>query len=306
MPSNSRNIPELYQYNIKRLIIFISFALILVGSWCLCGSQCCTFKYDHSLQISIWNRIDLLAFRFFNQWLLTHDNYTLIAKIFVTINSIIIGEIITNIVFILITTWVFSSKFVFQNHTRSFKISVLLAIIIYGMAGQMLLSKLSRDYLCPKRPSPSVVFRFSTVNLERQAISSSSSKSDSFTIDRLFEEAKNRDLVKEIAYDSWPGEHAATNTIWSLFMSTIINRSSRSLSRAKRFFMHTIIWFFAILFSVARLVSGAHWLSDCIAGGLSETLIVVAIGIYTPVFQFTTRIIYWLINRSNVNEKKLP
>jgi len=171
-------------------------------------------------------------------------------------------------------------------------------MIIYGMTGQMLLSKLSRDYLCPKRPSPAVVFRFSTIHLEQQAISTSS---NSFTIDRLFEEAKKRDLVKEIAHDSWPGEHTAVNLIWSLFMSTIISRSSSS----KRFLMHIIVWLLAILFSVARLVSGAHWLSDCIAGGLSEALIVVAIGIYTPVFQFITKIIHWLINRLKSNEKKL-
>jgi membrane-associated phospholipid phosphatase len=70
--------------------------------------------------------------------------------------------------------------------------------------------------------------------------------------------------------------------------------------------MHTIVWFFGILFSIGRLVSGAHWLSDCIAGGLSEALIVVALGIYTPVFQIITKIIYWLINRFKTNEKKLP
>ena len=70
--------------------------------------------------------------------------------------------------------------------------------------------------------------------------------------------------------------------------------------------MHSLIWFFAILFSIARLVSGAHWLSDCIAGGLSEALIIVAIGIYTPVFQTLTKIIHWIINRSNSDEKKLP
>jgi len=187
MFSNSRNIPELYQFNIKRLIIFILCALILVGSWRLCGSQCCTFKHDHSLRISVWNRIDLLAFRFFNQWLLTHDNHTLIAKIFVALNSAFIGELITNITLIVVTSLIFSSKYIFQNQTRLFKVSVLLAMIIYGMGGQMLLSKFSRDYLCPNRPSPSVVFRFSTINLESQAISSSS---NSFTIDRLFEEAK--------------------------------------------------------------------------------------------------------------------
>jgi hypothetical protein len=200
MPSYSRNIPELYQFNIKRLIIFILCALILVGSWSLCGSQCCTFKHDHSLQISVWNRIDVLAFRFFNRWLLTHDKHTLIAKLFVALNSKFIGELISNLSIILVTSLIFSSKYIFQNQTRLFKISVVLAMIIYGMAGQILLSKLSRDYLCPNRPSPSVVFRFSTVNLEKQAISSSSS-ADSFTIDRLFEEAKKRDLVKDLAYD---------------------------------------------------------------------------------------------------------
>jgi len=198
MPSIGRNIPELYQFNNKRLIMFIICALILVGSWRLCGSQCCTFKHDHSLQISIWNRIDLFAFRFFNQWLLTHDKHTLIAKLFVAINSAVVGELISNLSFILVTSFIFSSKYILQNQTRLFKISVLLAITIYGMSGQMLLSKLSRDFLCPKRPSPSVVFRFSTVSLEKQAVSSSS---DSFTINRLFEEAKNRDLVKEVAYD---------------------------------------------------------------------------------------------------------
>jgi hypothetical protein len=184
---------ELYQFNPKRLVIFILSALILVGSWRLCGSQCCTFKHDPSLQVAIWNRIDLLAFRFFNRWLLSHDKHTLIAKLFVAINSAGIGEIISNLTFILITSWIFS----FSNQTRSFKISVLLAMIIYGMIGQMILTKLSRDYLCPNRPSPAVVFRFSTVHLEQKATSSA----DSFTIDRLFEEAKKRDLVKEIAYD---------------------------------------------------------------------------------------------------------
>jgi membrane-associated phospholipid phosphatase len=107
-------------------------------------------------------------------------------------------------------------------------------------------------------------------------------------------------------HPSWPSEHTAVNFIWSLFMSSIINRSSTSLSRTKRLAMHMIVWFFAILFSVARLVSGAHWLSDCIAGGLSEALIVVAIGIYTPVFQICTKIVHRIINISKSNDKKLP
>ena len=104
---------------------------------------------------------------------------------------------------------------------------------------------------------------------------------------------------------SWPGEHTAVNLIWALFMTTIISRSSGALPHSKRFLMYTIVWFFAILFSIARLLSGAHWLSDCVAGGLSEALVVVAIGIYTPVFQFITNSIHWLINKLKLSNKKL-
>ena len=198
MPWNGKQIPELYQPNIKRLGVFTLVALILVGSWCLCGSQCCTFKHDRSLRVSVWNRIDLLAFRFFNRWLLTHDPNKLLAKLFVVLNSAGIGELVSNLTFILVTSWIFSSKHVFPNQTRRLKISVLLAMIIYGMIGQMALSKFSRDLICPKRPSPAVVFRFSTKELEPQATLVSS---DSWTIDWLFEQAKKRDLVKEVAYD---------------------------------------------------------------------------------------------------------
>lgn len=198
MPSENKSISELYQFNFKRLCLMILSGLILVGSWCLCGSQCCTFKHDSSLQISLWNRIDLQTFRIFNRWLLSHDKTTIIAKFFVILNSAVVGELLTNLIIILVTCLIFSSKSILSNQNRLFKISIVLAMIIYGMSGQMLLTKLSRDFICPKRPSPAVVFRFSTIHLEQKATSISS---DFYTIDRLFEEAKKRDLVKEIAYD---------------------------------------------------------------------------------------------------------
>ena len=198
MPISSKVIPELYQFNPKRLLAFLVCAFALLGLWHLCGTQCCTFQHDRSLRVSLWNRIDLAAFRFFNRWCLNHDKYRWIAKFFVVLNSAVIGECMTNLTLVFLTYWIFSTKHVLPHQSRSLKIAVVLTIIIYGMVGQMVLSKLSRDYLCPKRPSPSVIFRFSTVSLENKAVSSSS---DSWTIDRLFEEARKRDLVKEIAYD---------------------------------------------------------------------------------------------------------
>lgn len=70
--------------------------------------------------------------------------------------------------------------------------------------------------------------------------------------------------------------------------------------------MYFIIWLVAVLLSVARLVSGAHWLSDCLAGGLSEALVVVAIGVYTPVLQLCTKLIHRLMQGPSKSEKKLP
>ena len=70
--------------------------------------------------------------------------------------------------------------------------------------------------------------------------------------------------------------------------------------------MHAVVWSIAVLFSIARLVSGAHWLSDCFVGGLSEALIVVPIAIYTPLLQCCAKLLHQLIQRSPSTEKKLP
>lgn len=69
--------------------------------------------------------------------------------------------------------------------------------------------------------------------------------------------------------------------------------------------MHGIVWLVALLFSSARLVSGTHWFSDCFAGGLSEALVVVAIGVYTPVLQVCTKALHGVIARCHTGEKKL-
>ncbi|CAF0859831.1 unnamed protein product [Didymodactylos carnosus] len=274
-----------------------------VGSWCLCGKQCCEFKRDHSLQISVWNRFDLLAFRFFNNRLLTGEQSNIIAKVFAILNIKVFGEIISNIFMLIITCLVLYSKNILKNQTRKMKTSVLLAIIIYGMAFQLLLSKLYRDFMCPKRPSPSVVFKFSTVGLTKKAIASSS-LSDVFSMERLFLEVGKLDLIKEVAYDSWPGEHGVVNFIWAILMSVIISRSLSS--PYKKFLLNIPIWTLTVVLSSARLISGAHWMSDVIAGGLSEAIIITSLGVYTPMLRWCTLGIHKLITRNDSVGKKLP
>jgi len=90
-------------------------------------------------------------------------------------------------------------------------------------------------------------------------------------------------------------------------MSFIVHRSSKPCHSSTHIFKHILVWFLSILFSIARLVSGAHWLSDCVAGGFTEALVIVAFGVYTPIFQLLANSLYWLMNRLTFNKtKKFP
>ena len=77
--------------------------------------------------------------------------------------------------------------------------------------------------------------------------------------------------LKDISGDSFPGDHAAVLLIW-LGYSLFFARNKWSV----------IIVFLVMLFSLPRLIAGAHWFSDIAVGGLSITLSTLAFGLYTP------------------------
>jgi len=77
--------------------------------------------------------------------------------------------------------------------------------------------------------------------------------------------------LKDSSGRSFPGDHASILLLWAVF-----------LSFAARGWRRWLVWALALLFMLPRLVSGAHWLSDVLVGGVFLALLAVGWGFYTP------------------------
>lgn len=77
--------------------------------------------------------------------------------------------------------------------------------------------------------------------------------------------------VKDASWQSFPGDHTVIVMLWALFCGFFKGANYRRPALL-----------FAALVCSPRLFSGAHWLSDLVVGGGSFTLVLYAIGAYTP------------------------
>ncbi len=77
--------------------------------------------------------------------------------------------------------------------------------------------------------------------------------------------------LKDASVESFPGDHATVLMTWLGYCLFFMrNRWS---------WMALLL---VVIFSLPRLVSGAHWLSDVLVGGSSIALLSLAFGLYTP------------------------
>ena len=77
--------------------------------------------------------------------------------------------------------------------------------------------------------------------------------------------------LKDWASSSFPGDHAAVLLAWLGYCLFFV-RNRWSL----------FVFLVVVIFTLPRLVAGAHWFSDVAVGGLSIALSALAIGLYTP------------------------
>ena len=96
----------------------------------------------------------------------------------------------------------------------------------------------------------------------------------------LFPDWEERWDMKDSASRSFPGDHASVLLIWAMFMS-FFARTWRLL----------LVWVMAAIFTMPRLVAGAHWGSDAFVGGLFLALLALAWACFTP---FAYRTSEWL------------
>lgn len=91
--------------------------------------------------------------------------------------------------------------------------------------------------------------------------------------------------LKDWDSDSFPGDHAAVLFTWLGYCLFFV-RNKWSLW----------VLFFVVLFSLPRLMAGAHWLSDIIVGGVSTALTALAFGLYTPMLNRPQKSLTKIIN----------
>ena len=98
--------------------------------------------------------------------------------------------------------------------------------------------------------------------------------------------------AKDHSAQSFPGDHATVVATFTFLLWFFAGRRYGLISAI-----------FATLFVLPRLVSGAHWFSDAIIGGVVTALVAVPLVIYTPVQDILTRMLVDLIRRTRHKAK---
>jgi len=83
--------------------------------------------------------------------------------------------------------------------------------------------------------------------------------------------------TKDTAVDSFPGDHSMVLLICAGVLSFYLPRA-----------WAVIAWIIAVVFTMPRLMSGAHWLSDNLVGSLALALFLLTWVLATPLHSVTT------------------
>jgi hypothetical protein len=96
--------------------------------------------------------------------------------------------------------------------------------------------------------------------------------------------------VKDYSHFSIPADHASIVLQWALFVWFFFGWHAGLLAIIS-----------STLFILPRLISGAHWLTDCLIGSLPYVLLILAIAVATPIgayiYELTTRVTKWKRNK---------
>lgn len=196
------------------------------------------FSWINPLTATYWQDLDIQAFYLFNSWIATNH----LAQIFWSFTNYLPTDLLL-MAMMLIS--IFSKSLFLERNTDRQKTILFFVLVAVMFMFRFAINALYGD----SRESPSLILE--PVNLLSQIVPTLHSK--------------------DIAYNSFPSDHAAILFTWMSFM----------LIYAKQRFKLFAV-FMAIFFSLPRLVSGAHWLSDVLVGSLFVTLLSVAIVCYTP------------------------
>ena len=109
---------------------------------------------------------------------------------------------------------------------------------------------------------------------------------ESIRLENLYPNIDARLELKDESNQSFPGDHASVLLIWAMFMSLFCRTGGQ----------RALIWGLTLLFSLPRLVAGAHWGQDDYIGGVLMALLALGWGFYTPYLAKATALLTRISN----------
>lgn len=92
--------------------------------------------------------------------------------------------------------------------------------------------------------------------------------------------------TKDISYNSYPSDHGTALLMMSLLLWHFAGRRAGLIMLAA-----------AVFFTFPRLIGGAHWFTDIMAGSVPLSLAIVSLSIYTPFHRIIIRGWMWLFRK---------
>jgi len=194
----------------------------------------------------LWDRFDASVFHQLNAPLASNSAWAHVWAV-CSMRPVDLGFGLIMLVFLIRGNWIFGAAQVRQALYAFLAVLLLLLLIRVGLMVELVKA------LHWQRASPSL-----TVD-------------GAVRLTDLFPDWSRDWHMKDASGRSFPGDHASILLMWAMFLSPFASGWRRWL-----------VWCLAFVFMLPRLVSGAHWLSDILVGGLFLALIAIGWGLYTP------------------------
>ncbi|MBW5289124.1 MAG: putative membrane protein [Candidatus Ruthia sp. Apha_13_S6] len=92
--------------------------------------------------------------------------------------------------------------------------------------------------------------------------------------------------LKDMSAHSFPGDHAAVLFTWLGYCLFFARNRWRWL-----------VFIIVLVFSMPRLMAGAHWFSDVMVGGVSIAMTTLAFGLYTPLLNYINKTLENIVSK---------
>lgn len=202
----------------------------------------------------LWDYLDALTYLHFHHFFLQTEFWQ---KFWAVMNSRIVDNLSHTVFILILIAYIFSDKAQYIRKRTLQSLFVLFAVITTILISKYIQHELA-THTSIKRPSPGLVL------------------GHTITLSKVLPNLKN---VKDASQRSFPGDHAATLILLTGFIFCL----------TKNITLRTLALLATLLFTLPRLISGGHWLTDILMG--SFPIAIFALTLWLLLYSLTEKLI---------------